>query len=108
MPLVDDTDVVWPPDYVGGDEGVEWIQIAGVDGMWISKPLVGGDGLLSSWWAHRSPTIARNDLGRVVFGEPHHRLVSEDPIHIEPSLLCLPGDLCGLHGFIRDGRWVPA
>jgi hypothetical protein len=35
----------------------------------------------------------------------HHRLISEDPLHIEPSLLC---EFCGDHGFIRDGRWVPA
>jgi hypothetical protein len=31
-------------------------------------------------------------------------LVSRDPLHIEPSLLC---QLCGDHGFIRDGAWVP-
>jgi len=35
-----------------------------------------------------------------------HRLVSEDPLTIEPSILCPAG--CGLHGFIRGGRWVPA
>jgi hypothetical protein len=32
-------------------------------------------------------------------------LVSQDPITISPSLLCLS---CGDHGFIRDGKWVPA
>lgn len=32
-------------------------------------------------------------------------LVSADPLHIEPSLLCR---VCGHHGFIRDGLWVPA
>ena len=32
-------------------------------------------------------------------------LVSEEPFHLEPSLLCR---LCGDHGFIREGRWVPA
>lgn len=30
---------------------------------------------------------------------------SWDPLTISPSLLCL---VCGDHGFIRDGRWVPA
>lgn len=29
---------------------------------------------------------------------------SWDPLTISPSLLCE----CGDHGFIRDGRWVPA
>lgn len=32
------------------------------------------------------------------------QLHSLDPLHIEPSVLCS----CGDHGFIRDGRWVPA
>lgn len=31
-------------------------------------------------------------------------LISEDPLHVEPSLLCR---LCGDHGFIRNGLWVP-
>jgi hypothetical protein len=31
-------------------------------------------------------------------------LHSLDPLHIEPSLLCG----CGNHGWIRDGKWVPA
>lgn len=30
---------------------------------------------------------------------------SLDPLHLEPSLLCR---LCGSHGFIRAGAWVPA
>jgi hypothetical protein len=29
---------------------------------------------------------------------------SADPLTLSPSLLCH----CGDHGFIRDGRWVPA
>jgi hypothetical protein len=32
------------------------------------------------------------------------QLVSLDPLHIEPSVLCS----CGDHGFIRDGHWIPA
>jgi len=32
-------------------------------------------------------------------------LVSLDPLHIEPSLLC---HTCGGHGFVRNGRWEPA
>lgn len=32
-------------------------------------------------------------------------LVSEKPLTLAPSLLCR---LCGHHGFIRDGKWVPA
>lgn len=30
---------------------------------------------------------------------------SWDPLTISPSLLC---PVCGNHGFIRDGQWIPA
>lgn len=36
---------------------------------------------------------------------PLHEVLSTDPWELTPSLLC---DMCGLHGFIRDGRWHPA
>lgn len=36
---------------------------------------------------------------------PRHKLITEDPLHIEPSLLCRT---CGHHGWIRDGRWLDA
>lgn len=39
-------------------------------------------------------------------GTGAHEVVAKDPLHLEPSLL-LSG-CCGLHGFIREGRWVPA
>lgn len=32
------------------------------------------------------------------------QLVSLEPLTLSPSLLCV----CGDHGFIRDGQWVPA
>ena len=32
-------------------------------------------------------------------------VVEFDPLTLEPSLLCR---LCGNHGFVRDGRWIPA
>ena len=32
-------------------------------------------------------------------------LVSEEPLAVAPSVLCTA---CGHHGFIREGRWVPA
>lgn len=35
-----------------------------------------------------------------------HDLINSDPLHIEASVYW--PDCCGLHGFIRDGRWTPA
>lgn len=34
-----------------------------------------------------------------------HTLVAREPLHLEPSLLWR---CCGLHGFVRDGKWVLA
>lgn len=40
---------------------------------------------------------------------PIWQVLSLDPLHLEPSLLCTPGKGgCGSHGFIRDGKWVGA
>lgn len=36
---------------------------------------------------------------------PAWQVHSLDPLHIEPSILFRS---CGLHGFIRGGRWEPA
>lgn len=36
---------------------------------------------------------------------PRWEVVSWEPLTLNPSILCLS---CQLHGWIRDGRWVPA
>lgn len=41
----------------------------------------------------------------VAAGTSAHTLVSREPLHLEPSLLWR---CCGLHGFVRDGVWIPA
>jgi len=38
-------------------------------------------------------------------GRPVWQVLSWEPLTLSPSLLC---QLCGDHGFVRDGRWVPA
>lgn len=40
---------------------------------------------------------------------PVWTLVSLDPLHLEPSILCVPDKGgCGSHGWIRGGRWQEA
>lgn len=41
----------------------------------------------------------------VAAGTGAHTLVSREPLHLEPSLLW---QCCGLHGFVRNGQWIPA
>lgn len=97
----------WPPTARSmGVSKIEWIEVG--ERNWISRPAKNKNETLVAWWAHRSPVLDRNDLGTIVFDAAHHRLESLDPLTIAPSLLCLPADLCGLHGFVRDGKWVPA
>jgi hypothetical protein len=35
---------------------------------------------------------------------PHWQLSTLDPLTIHPSVLCRS---CGLHGWIKEGKWVP-
>lgn len=41
----------------------------------------------------------------LAMGTGLHTVHSRDPWHLEASLLCPE---CGLHGWIRDGRWISA
>lgn len=38
-------------------------------------------------------------------GRPQWRVERKNPLTLSPSILCRT---CGNHGYIRDGRWVPA
>lgn len=38
-------------------------------------------------------------------GRPRWEVQSWEPLTLHPSLLCRS---CGLHGWIRDGAWIPA
>lgn len=61
------------------------------------------------WWLHtctlpngqRRPQLGYLDIST----GSRHVLHSEDPLHVEASVLCLQ---CQDHGWIRGGRWVPA
>lgn len=61
--------------------------------------------------SHRAPD-GRECAGSVTFDVPEAEglpgprwtVESWDPLTISPSILCS----CGHHGFVREGRWVPA
>ncbi|HSU34345.1 MAG TPA: hypothetical protein VLJ88_01670 [Propionibacteriaceae bacterium] len=63
---------------------------------------------------HKPDGTPCNGPGSVPFDVPENantpdrarwQLVSVEPLTLSPSLLC---QLCGDHGFIRDGKWVVA
>lgn len=75
------------------------------------EPMYVRAGLIEEHPSATSPTGRCN--GAVYFrgrpgaseGQPAWEVVSEEPLTLSPSLLCRA---CGHHGWIRDGRWVPA
>lgn len=67
------------------------------------------DGMM--FWAHRCTHHGNSPEPIMVLGTIDysptggHELISREPVHIEPSILCSD---CQDHGFLRDGRWEPA
>jgi hypothetical protein len=59
--------------------------------VWLKKP-------------GANPDVARSSSGFTPAGVNLHTLISVSPLHLEPSLYW--PDCCGMHGFIRNGRWV--
>lgn len=57
-------------------------------------------------WAPNGCTLD-SEVSRQLDPDPRPRwqVESWEPLTLSPSLLCRT---CGLHGFIRAGRWVPA
>lgn len=55
--------------------------------------------------------VASLEPGRTISSRGH-TLEALDPLHVEASILCkataADGQPCDGHGWIRDGRWVPA
>ncbi|MFE9812414.1 hypothetical protein [Streptomyces sp. NPDC005548] len=41
----------------------------------------------------------------VAAGTGAHTLLAKEPLHLEPSLLW---ECCGLHGWVRNGKWETA
>jgi len=70
----------------------------GVQTLWYS------DGTIKFRHLCRLNDGRRKILAPETFGPLHaaHKMISADPLTLEPSIIC---QQCGLHGWIRDGRW---
>jgi hypothetical protein len=74
--------------------------------IYVSASLYGDE---HPTWTHWCP-MDKCDPGRGVSqwamaGTPQHPVQQREPLTLDGSLLC-PN--CGLHGWIREGRWVNA
>jgi hypothetical protein len=72
-------------------------------GVTVELRAVGGE-TLGAQYTHPAPTGDRHE-GWIPFGSDGWTVEKAEPLTISPSLLCRA---CGHHGFIREGRWVPA
>ena len=70
---------------------------------WLMEASGGGRNIM---WGHQCVDGRYNLSWIDLVSGTKHRLVSEDPLHLEPSILCPAG--CGDHGYVRDGVWVTA
>lgn len=86
---------------LGSDHYGKWYAYKGVSkaGMLILHKK--GPGPVNS--THAAYPDSEYCLGSVEF--PGWTLESEDPVTISPSVWCWA---CGDHGFVREGKWVPA
>lgn len=60
-------------------------------------------------WSHRRPDGLLCEGGGFIPLNTTHgwKVESWEPLTLSPSLLCMRKE-CGTHGFIREGKWVPA
>ncbi|MFF3891405.1 hypothetical protein [Streptomyces sp. NPDC001914] len=93
-----------PPKDWPGLESVDLVELTpGIFYGWLDEtnPI---------FW-HRCAALADVPEERTVHGPWRaagtgaHTLVTREPLHLEPSLLW---KCCGTHGFVRDGKWIPA
>ncbi len=89
----------WNPDR---SLNPQFADVPDVDpwGVLVDHPKPDGMPCVGSAAAFDNPVSRQLEPDR-----PYWTVESLDPLTISPSLLCLT---CGDHGFIRDGRWVPA
>lgn len=52
-----------------------------------------------------NPELTASGTRWIAANAEGHQMVTREPLHLEPSLLWT---CCGLHGFVREGKWVSA
>ena len=91
----------WAPEDLPGNRQLYGTQLPNVEkaGVIIRHQRPNGD------WCESAIHFDLREL-MLMRNEGHvWQVISWEPLTLSPSLLCR---LCGDHGFIRDGRWVPA
>lgn len=87
---------------IGHDHSIEWVEYegdahAGLNDYHLRKdgtPCKGFLAIENGSWAKAFEDVI-----------PTWTILQTDPLTLSPSILCR---VCGDHGFIREGKWVPA
>lgn len=93
----------WEPDR---ELNPQYADVPDVErwGLLLSHDRPDGTGRCSSAITFHGPVQDQLEPARPKWTVEHW-----DPLTLSPSILCSPDKGgCGLHGYIRDGRWVPA
>jgi hypothetical protein len=96
----------------------EWVEIPGLGWLIEVAPpgRAGGDGI-DFWWWHDCPPLREQPSWKSVrridtsSGERHAILsgsLADGDLTIGGGSGSIPCDKCGLHGWVRDGKWVAA
>ena len=86
------------PIDIGHGVSISYVQYEGKD-CGIIETHAGKDGQPCSGYVHfRDQPPAENQRRQWTIEQA-------DPLTLSPSILCTT---CGHHGFIREGKWVPA
>ncbi len=97
----DDHSITWFGWYPDRDLNPQYANAADIPNMGVvvyhHRP--GGE------WCSGAIHFDRPEIRELIGDRPVWQVMSMNPLHVEPSVLC---KLCGDHGYIRDGRWVPA
>ena len=95
--------ISWAPDR---DLNPQYADVPDVDryGLVHTHPRPDGQGTCSSMLTFDGDVSRRIDPDK-----PRWTVESLEPLTLSPSIRCSPDKGgCGIHGYIREGRWVPA
>lgn len=89
-----------------------WVKAIPVRGIWdVYRVLVYFGGVYrfehkcKGWTEEDGTVVTKVCAPALQLDNGGHRIESDDPLTVSPSILCPD---CGTHGFIRNGRWVEA
>lgn len=90
--------------------GIEITEYTDIGHGITIKPLVQDDDKVVGFTVRHFHPDGEECVGSVLLAEfkpvhPHWTVEQERPLTLQPSILSQP---CNLHGWIRNGQWVPA